>query len=386
MFLRDVPTKIARLWVREDLTPELRRDLVTAVYDNLFPIAVMAAIVVGLGVVILIGTPDLPLGILFGLCVSAALARIGIVLRWRPARGAIIDTASILLRERIFAGSSFAFSAALGVFTARTVMVAGAHDRMLVIALVYGYTSGVVARVSPRPWISIPSIAACVVPMSAAFLVRGGVEDVTVGLVSIMFAIGGIQAIAYIHRALVGHLRSRRHLASMARHDALTGIGNRLLLDDGLRAELSRLRRSGGLAALHYLDLDGFKGVNDGLGHQMGDLLLQEVAKRLAGLLRGGDLAARIGGDEFVVLQAGCAHPDEAQLLARRLGRAIATPFSLAGREIAISTSVGVAIAPADGSTPETWLAAADAALYRAKAQGRNRFVMAADDEAALAS
>lgn len=377
---------LRRLREPETLSDEMRRDLVVAVYDNLIPIAIMTVSFAALGGAITAENPDLLLRILFGAGLAAAFARLAIVTAYRPRRGERLGPEAILHRERIFATGSLAFAIALGAFGFRAAAIGSASDRMLVVAMLAGYGSGVVARVSPRPWISVPCLIIAILPGAAAFGLRGPMDDGLVGAALCLFAIGGIQTVAYIYRSLRRHLRMRRHLAGLARLDALTGLPNRLLLEERLAGEIARLRRTGGTAALHYLDLDGFKGVNDNLGHQCGDRLLKEVAGRLGGLLRGGDMAARIGGDEFVVLQAGCVHADEAELLGRRIGRAILTPFDLDGREVTIATSIGIAVAPGDAGTPETWLAAADAALYRAKARGRNRIVMAADGEAALAS
>lgn len=377
---------LRRLRDPETLSDEMRRDLVVAVYDNLIPIAIMTVSFAALGGAITAENPDLLLRILFGAGLAAAFARLGIVTACRPRRGERPGPDSIRRRERIFAAGSLAFAIALGSFGFRAAAIGSASHRMLVVAMLAGYGSGVVARVSPRPWISVPCLIIAILPGAAAFGLRGPVDDRLVGAALCLFAIGGIQTVAYIYRSLRRHLRMRRHLAGLARLDALTGLPNRLLLEERLAGEIARLRRTGGTAALHYLDLDGFKGVNDNLGHQCGDRLLKEVAGRLGGLLRGGDMAARIGGDEFVVLQAGCAHAEEAELLGRRIGRAILAPFDLDGQEVTIATSIGIAVAPGDAGTPETWIAAADAALYRAKARGRNRIVMAADREAALAS
>src|SRR5262249_51639074 len=126
--------------------------------------------------------------------------------------------------------------------------------------------------------------------------------------------------------------------------------------------------------ALHFIDLDRFKVVNDTLGHSMGDLLLQAVAKRLEGCLRSTDTAARIGGDEFAILQTSLESLDGAATLAGKVLAELAIPFQVNGHDIHISTSIGVSVFPTDSRTPEELLQNADMAMYLAKNEGRNNF------------
>ena len=164
--------------------------------------------------------------------------------------------------------------------------------------------------------------------------------------------------------------RSQERLSHMARHDALTGLPNRMLLREHMEHALARVRR-GGAAAVLCLDLDGFKGVNDTLGHPAGDELLRLVARRLKDCTREADLVARLGGDEFAIVQESADQPADAAALAGRLVEALRAPFDLRGQRVEIGTSIGVV--PADGaaSTPDELLRSADIALYRAKADGR---------------
>lgn len=154
--------------------------------------------------------------------------------------------------------------------------------------------------------------------------------------------------------------------------DQLTGLPNRVLLQDRLRSALARLPRSDGKLAVLWIDLDRFKLVNDGLGHSVGDLLLTEVARRIRLALRPFDTVARFGGDEFVVL---CDETDEheAVRVAERILRALDSPLSLKGREIAVSASIGITIVDDPDADPESVLSDADAAMYRAKDLGRGR-------------
>lgn len=158
-----------------------------------------------------------------------------------------------------------------------------------------------------------------------------------------------------------------RHLAH---HDGLTGLSNRMLLHERIGSALDVAGREGETFALLCLDLDRFKAVNDTLGHAAGDLLLQQVAARLRQVARAAEIAARIGGDEFVVLQTGAHQPQAAVGLATRLVEALAIPFSLNGETVSIGTSVGIALFPQHGRSIAELLLAADIALYRVKRMG----------------
>jgi diguanylate cyclase (GGDEF)-like protein len=159
-------------------------------------------------------------------------------------------------------------------------------------------------------------------------------------------------------------------IAHLARHDALTDLPNRVQLREKLNQALVVARR-GGLLALHCLDLDQFKAVNDTLGHPIGDGLLQAVAQRLRQGVRKTDTVARLGGDEFAIVQAEIDSPIEATELASRLVESIEAPFEIEGQQIVIGTSIGIAFAPRDGLDADQLLKCADLALYRAKVDGR---------------
>ncbi|MGT2486336.1 putative bifunctional diguanylate cyclase/phosphodiesterase [Methylobacterium oryzae CBMB20] len=161
---------------------------------------------------------------------------------------------------------------------------------------------------------------------------------------------------------------------AMARLDPLTGLPNRLLLRERLAEALERLARSGECCALLLIDLDRFKPVNDTLGHPIGDALLATVADRLRSTVRATDTVARIGGDEFVILQAGIRDAAGTQALARRVVDLIGRTYMVEGHLLTIGASVGVALAPEDGADADRLLKNADLALYRAKLDGRGTY------------
>jgi diguanylate cyclase (GGDEF)-like protein/PAS domain S-box-containing protein len=167
--------------------------------------------------------------------------------------------------------------------------------------------------------------------------------------------------------------RDLDRLMEMALHDELTGLPNRTLFLDRLRQALEADRRAGTVAAVLFCDIDNFKVVNDSLGHSVGDQLLRDVAERIHELLRPGDTVARFGGDEFVVLATELRSEEEALLVAERIVREVRTPLTVAGLDRVITLSVGLAVASSVVAEADTLLAQADAALYRAKALGRDR-------------
>jgi diguanylate cyclase (GGDEF)-like protein len=168
--------------------------------------------------------------------------------------------------------------------------------------------------------------------------------------------------------------RGVAQIARLAHYDPLTDLPNRVLFQKSLTEALARRARKGDQLAVHFIDLDRFKTVNDTLGHPLGDALLREAAERLRRCVREGDTVARLGGDEFAVVQTGLSDMDGATRLAARIVTAMAAPFDLAGHQVVIGASVGVSAAPSDGEDVDELLKKADMALYRAKGDGRGAF------------
>ena len=161
-------------------------------------------------------------------------------------------------------------------------------------------------------------------------------------------------------------------LEHQANHDILTGLPNRYLLNDRLKQTIAQIQREGGVVAVAFVDLDGFKLVNDSLGHSAGDDLLRTVTERLKSCLRDSDTVARYGGDEFIVLVRDKTGGDGYSVVLRRILDSISKPFLLGTREVYVTGSIGVSLYPNDGGDIETLIKNADAAMFRAKDQGRN--------------
>jgi diguanylate cyclase (GGDEF)-like protein/PAS domain S-box-containing protein len=168
--------------------------------------------------------------------------------------------------------------------------------------------------------------------------------------------------------------QSEQRLEYLAHHDPLTELPNRLLFEDRLGHALSTAHRQQTNVALLFLDLDRFKIINDTMGHQAGDALLQSVSKRLEQCLREDDTVARLGGDEFTVVLENIADPDEVATVAQKIQEALTTPVDLQGQQVYITTSIGISIYPDDGNDGQELIKNADTAMYRAKDKGRNTY------------
>jgi diguanylate cyclase (GGDEF)-like protein len=165
-----------------------------------------------------------------------------------------------------------------------------------------------------------------------------------------------------------------RHLSHLAGHDPLTDLPNRLLLNDRLTSAIALAERHHTPLAVLFLDVDGFKTVNDSLGHAAGDAILRSIAARLGAAIRRSDTVSRYSGDEFVIVLAEIEQGDDAALVARKLVRAASGPHRIDSRNITVTASVGIALYPEDGCDAETLIRHADAAMYDAKRTGLGSF------------
>jgi diguanylate cyclase (GGDEF)-like protein/PAS domain S-box-containing protein len=174
--------------------------------------------------------------------------------------------------------------------------------------------------------------------------------------------------------------RAEEQIEFHAYHDVLTNLPNRKLFTDRLTQTLSRARRSKKPLAVMFVDLDHFKSINDTLGHEAGDELLLQMARRLRENVRDDDTVARLGGDEFTIILAELRHPEDAISVAEKLIKAVEQPLTISGTSIEVSASIGIALYPDDGADAESLLRNADSAMYRAKEAGRNNYQLCTDD------
>ena len=176
-----------------------------------------------------------------------------------------------------------------------------------------------------------------------------------------------------VHKRIHNMLEVRLLYKELALHDPLTGLPNRRLLEDRIATTLQHAARQQHKAAVMYLDLDGFKAINDTHGHAYGDEILKMVAQRLVGSSRRDDTVARVGGDEFVIVMGDIGSLNDAKEPAAKLIEVIAAPYEVNGMTLRLSTSIGIAIYPDDADDVNALIAVADGALYEAKRSGKNR-------------
>jgi diguanylate cyclase (GGDEF)-like protein len=344
--------------------------LVRSLYLTPLAHVFMSLAFLAVGGLVVVRTPDRLLLILTGLGLVARVAQTATVLLDRKrALGDDLDAAGARRLERRFAWAYFGFAIVFGAFGARAVQLSSPELDLLVVALQFGYSAGLVAGLSLRPWIAIPALLIAGVPTAVTVWLVPDLAYFAVGTLSALFMAAGVQSIARLYRTSAGDITMRRTFATLARRDDLTGLPNRLALRESFE-RCSAEAGPGDILAVHCLDLDRFKPVNDLYGHPVGDALLLAVSARLNGLLRRGDIAARLGGDEFVIIQTGVRHSGEADLLARRIGRAVAEPFFILGRKIVIGASVGYALLPEHGRDLDNLLGRADEALVAVKRTG----------------
>lgn len=369
---------------QDDLSLRVSQQLTERLLEGWLPDLAMAIAFTALGHLILGGSRDPGLAVLYALGCFGLAVRMIILVAFPHRTRQAFGRRSLIGWNRAYAVASILFAAALGAFAARAFAVANPAVGALVTALVFACATGIVARLAIRPRIALASLALALFPPILVLVASGDVMLQAIGAVFSLFGLGSAETIRMIARSVTANVMLRHHLTEATQHDSLTGIANRELFVERLGQAL--VREPSRLIAIHHLDLDRFRPVNDAFGDAVGDALLKAVVGRLEGLAHPGDLVARLGGDAFAVMQADGARTGEVQLLARRMVRALSAPFDIAGHEIRIGTSVGIAVAPGDGRDPDTLIAAAAAALHRAKMGGRNGFAFANASEPALAS
>lgn len=364
---------------RRVVPDDVRAALVANLYGTLPIFLGGAANTLGIALLIAWWRPTPAILVWCALEVIVTLARLGSMAYAYRAAARGRDTLTDL---NILLAVAWGFTTGLG---AGISLVGGDWSTAIVVCIsAAGMVGGMCFRYVCAPRLATAVIAGALLPATAGALLSGNAILLisAVQAPALLFAMS--KAAFSLHRLLVATMMAEREHKHRAGHDPLTGLVNRT----GLTRELDHRLADGGSGtgafALLYLDLDGFKAVNDTQGHLVGDRVLCMVADRLRATLEPGDLAARLGGDEFVVL---AATADEARLgeIATRLLTVITAPYPLADTHAAaIGVSIGIACAPQDGSDFVALMTRADAALYVAKARGKARYALASEvDEAA---
>ncbi len=223
----------------------------------------------------------------------------------------------------------------------------------------------------------LPVLAVTAQPAHKLRALRSGAKDFVskpFDLAEVLMRVHNMLEVRLLHDAACNYSKM---LESLALNDPLTGLANRRLLSDRMSMALVHARRNSSAMAVVYLDLDGFKQINDTLGHGVGDILLKMVAERLVATVRAEDTVARLGGDEFIIALWHVSGIDYAASVASRAIEAVSQPYAIEGNTVSITVSAGVSIYPDHGEDADTLMKSADLALYEAKAAGRNVYRIA---------
>jgi diguanylate cyclase (GGDEF)-like protein len=369
---------VSRIWRRifSPVSDDVRFELVDALFRTSVPIAISGILLV---LILLHSMAAVGGPVTLALCAAGVIVAVGRLLLNRAylrSDTALVTRPAADLWERRYTVGCFAFSALIGITGALAFHSGTPSHQLLATALVFGYAAGAVCRISIRPAMCVPALMLAAVPPIVAASMRLELDYLFYGGILLAFLLGSIETVRFLYDMSVEQISMKHEFASMARHDALTGLANRVGFKERLKRTAVRTLGDGDMIAVHNIDLDRFKEANDRYGHPVGDALLQAVASRLSGMLRENDFAVRLGGDEFVVVQSAVGHPQEALLLARRAIAALNEPFAIDGHEITIGACVGIAIGRSFEDV-ETLMSAADKALYASKTTGRNRATFA---------
>ena len=366
------------------------REFVDMLFGMMLPVVAMGIIVTGVAALVAWQWGDPVVMILAASATLVTAVRVAVIAAYRRARDNVQEIAQIERWEERYALGNYAFALTLGALNCRVLMFHYPLVHMLTVSLVFGFGAGLVSRISIRPIICIRSLLLVTVPTTVALFLHAFMSNDS-ALHAELFAIEGLLvatttilsllSVSHLYLSMAQHLTAKHDMTFLAKRDALTKLPNRLSLREEFQKGIAQVSKRTTRMALHLLDLDGFKQINDLHGHPAGDLVLQEVARRMLATVRAGDTVARLGGDEFVIVQMGIAQDGEAEMLARRLIRNLSAPYEINGEYLRISASVGIALAPEQGLDLEHLIACADAALYRSKEGGKGqlRFCGTAD-------
>ena len=357
--------------------PRIRRELVDLLYTSLPQVfAIGVTSVTGAAALALMSGDTGYAVISFFIFITAA-ARIASLFRYK-SRAAQFSDADVIRWEGLYGAGASAFGLALGMLSYRALDLDDGPGAWIAFGLSMSFCVGMVSRAAIRPWIILTTAAVLLTPTILAGLLHPEFAYKLGAIMLVFFWLTLREASKHLSAAFVERLEAKHRLARQATHDFLTGLPNRA-------AFFQALAETRGNFAIIAIDLDGFKPVNDRHGHHVGDDLLRQVAERLSVCIGGTGLAARFGGDEFMILKPVAAGEDgreEALALARRAILDLSIPFLLTDIPVRIGASAGILVsagAATAGATAQL-LEQVDRALYAAKRSGGSRCAWADED------
>ncbi|WP_316219405.1 diguanylate cyclase domain-containing protein [Bradyrhizobium sp. SZCCHNR2026] len=361
--------------------PAIRRELVDLLYTSLPQVtAINAASITG-SVALAAAHRDPGYIAITCAIVINAIGRMVSLLRYKR-RAARLSDKDVIHWERIYAAGAASFGLALGALSFRAFQLDDQPGAWLAFGLSMSYCVGMVSRAAIRPWVVLSTTAVLLAPTLIAGLIRPEISYRLGAGMLVLFWFTIREASRHLSKAFIERLEAKHALARQANHDFLTGLPNRA-------AFLNALETIAGSVSIVAIDLDGFKPVNDRHGHHAGDDLLRQVATRLSDCIGSSGMAARFGGDEFMLLKPvaeGANGREEALALTRDAIRALSMPFLLSDIPVVIGASAGLLVSdePLSESEVADILQRVDAALYAAKRAGGGNWAWAEQHEAEL--
>jgi diguanylate cyclase (GGDEF)-like protein len=346
-------------------------ELVDSLFSLIPPIIIFAITHFIIGLAIAAETSDTWILALAIAGVLVSIERIAMARKYRRDTAAVpLSVTTARSWERRFALRSVTTAVVVSAMGVRAFMLPDETSHMLITGALFAYAAGTITRVAYRPRLALLNLGIVAIPPAIACLLDGGVVHACLSLTMMIFLLGAVETTAHLYRTIVSHLTLKQRFAGLARLDPLTGLSNRLVLNEWLEPILAEANRKQIGLAVHSLDLNHFKAANDRFGHPAGDGILKEVAARLSLLTRSSDLLVRLGGDEFILIQTGVDTREQAISLATRIAQDIGAPYAISGYDIRIGTSIGIALLSREQLTAEELLVRADQALYQAKRTG----------------
>jgi diguanylate cyclase (GGDEF)-like protein len=360
--------------------PRIRRELVDLLYTSLPQVSAIGVMSVTGAVTLAVMSGDTGYAVISVFIFITAAARVYSLFRYK-SRAAQFSDADVIRWERLYGAGASAFGLALGMLSYRALQLDDAPGAWIAFGLSMSFCVGMVSRAAIRPWIILTTAAVLLMPTIVAGLLRPEMAYKLGAVMLVFFWLTLREASKHLSAAFVERLEAKHRLAQQATQDFLTGLPNRA-------AFLQALAEVRGNFAIIAIDLDGFKPVNDRHGHHAGDDLLRQVAERLSFCIGNTGLAARFGGDEFMMLKpiaAGESGREEALVLARQAIRDLSMPFLLSDIPVRIGASAGILVSASAATAGPTsqLLERVDRALYAAKRAGGGRWNWS-DEEAVV--
>ncbi|MBB3472917.1 GGDEF domain-containing protein [Sphingomonas sp. BK345] len=338
-----------------------------SLFATRMPATIMSALFLLVATLVSVRSRDGAASLLLALGVAASGWRLWLLYRGRArCAAAALSRADARELERRFGASYLAFAVLFGCFAARALMLPIPSLHLPVAILVVGYAAGAVATTALRPLIAGGSVLLGVLPPVVVLAFSAEPDHAVAALCLIALLTGGLRSLTKRHLAQERQSATSSAFAVLARRDHLTGLMNRFALAEAI-ASFDPAGPSVGSYALHYLDLDGFKQINDRLGHAAGDALLCAVGERLTASAQRGDAVARLGGDEFVVMQVDASSSTVIAERADDIVRWLSAPYRINGKVVSVGASIGSSRSSSRACEMNSLLEEADAALRHNK-------------------